>query len=277
MVYFHIDHGENELMATEITRQVEPTFMNAYWRHLLLALIVIGSLTAMLVQAPFGQDQKYHDFADSRLFFNIPNFGDVASNLVFLFAGLAGLKICFEKGLGRMANAWFVMFAGITLVGIASAYYHWNPTDQTLVWDRMSLTIGFMGLFVAILGEYVSEKFRYLLIPAVLAGVGSVLYWNWFDDLRFYYWIQMVPLLALPLIMMLYGARFSHQGLLLGGAIWYGLAKLAELGDKIIFANMGGLISGHTLKHIFAGVGCMSIAIMLRKREEIIRSQKNVA
>jgi hypothetical protein len=73
--------------------------------------------------------------------------------------------------------------------------------------------------------------------------------------------------------MLLYPPRYSHQHLLLGGAIWYGLAKLTELGDKIIFTNLGGMVSGHTLKHILAGVGCLSIAIMLQRRWKLARSE----
>lgn len=258
-------------MEQQITRLADRTFFDIYWRHFLLVLIVFGSLAAMLSQGPIGQDQNYHNFADSRALLGIPNFGDVASNLLFFLVGILGVKVCLERPLGRMESAWFVMFAGIALVGIASSYYHWNPNDYTLVWDRMSLTMGFMGLFIAILGEYVSEKFRHLLIPAVLIGVLSVLYWNWFDDLRFYYWIQLVPLVTLPFVMLLYPARYSRQRLLLGGAIWYGLAKLTELGDKTIFTNLGGVVSGHTLKHLLAGVGCLSIAIMLQKREALPR------
>ena len=257
-------------MEQQVTRPVDRTFFETYWRHFVLALIVFGSLGAMLSVAPFGQDQNYHNFADSRPLLGIPNFGDVASNLLFFLVGLAGIKICLGKSLGPFESAWFVMFAGIALVGIASSYYHWTPNDYTLVWDRMSLTIGFMWLFIAVLGEYVSEKFRFLLFPAVLMGVASVLYWNWFQDLRFYYWIQMVPLLTLPFVMLLYPARYSHQYLLLAGAIWYGLAKLAELGDKTVFAGTTASISGHTLKHILAGVGCMSIAIMLQRRRPLV-------
>src|SRR5688572_21179675 len=122
-------------------------------RHLLILLIVIGSLVFMFMQVPFGQDQEYHNFADQRGFLGIPNFGDVASTLAFILAGLYGLKVCFSKQLGPMQSAWIVSFVGVTLVGLASSYYHWNPTDETLVPDRMTLTIGFMGLFVAVLGE----------------------------------------------------------------------------------------------------------------------------
>ncbi len=240
-----------------------------YWRYLLILLIVFGSLVITLLQTPFAQDQHYHNFADSRSFLGVPNFGDVASNLGFLIAGLAGLKVCFKRRLGNLQSAWLVMFAGIALVGVASSYYHWTPNDHTLVWDRMSLTVGFMGLFVGLLGEYISERFRYLLIPAVLMGVSSVLYWKMFQDLRFYYWIQAIPLIVLPFIMLVFRPRYSHQWLVLAGAILYGLAKLAELGDKSVFSLTQGAISGHTIKHTLAAVGCWSILLALENRQSM--------
>lgn len=239
---------------------------------MIIAAVVAGSFLAMVSQPPFGQDQEYHRFADARGFLGIPNFGDVASNVAFLIAGIAGLKVCFTRSLGRLAAAWFVTFAGIALVGVASAYYHWNPNDQTLVWDRMALTVGFTGLFVAVLGEYINERFSWLLWPAVLLGVFSVLYWHWFGDLRFYYWTQLIPLLTLPFLMALYRPGYTHQWLLLAGALWYGFAKLAELWDKVVFAATQGIISGHTIKHLLAGVGCWSIALYLKQRHEPDRS-----
>ena len=50
------------------------------------------------------------------------------------------------------------------------------------------MTIGFMGLFVALLSEYVGGRLcRLLLVPALLIGFASVLYWQAFDDLRLSY------------------------------------------------------------------------------------------
>lgn len=255
----------DELAKPPVTR----TFPGVNWRHLVVLAIAAVSFAAMFSQAPFAQDQNYHRFADSRPFLGIPNFGDVASNIAFLIAGLAGLKVCLSKPMGSLRSAWIVSFAGIALVGVASSYYHWNPNDYTLVWDRMSLTVGFMGLFVAFLGEYVSERFRWFLWPAVLLGVFSVLYWHWAQDLRLYYWIQLIPLLLLPLVLALYKPKYSHGWLLLAGVGWYALAKLAELGDKVVFATAQGVISGHTIKHLLAGVGCWSIMLAVKRREPI--------
>lgn len=241
--------------------------MTKWWRHIVIALIMVGTFVAMFARAPFAQEQAYHDFADRRALFGIAYFGDVASNVAFLIAGLAGLAVCFrrERSGWSERSAWIIAFGGIALVGIGSSYYHLAPTDATLFWDRATMTVGFMGLLITVLGEYVSKRFNALLWPAVLIGLSSVVYWRLFDDLRFYYWIQLAPLLSLLFILLLFRPRYSNRWMLLVGLVWYGVAKLTELGDKFIFATTQNFISGHTLKHIFAGVGCYFMCLALRK------------
>jgi hypothetical protein len=250
---------------------IAPFFPKTYWRHFLMITIVIGSLALIFSQPPFGQNQNYHNFADQRTFFNIPNFLDVASNLTFLFVGIAGLRICFKNYPGSMHNAWIVLFAGITLVSAGSAYYHLEPSNQTLVWDRLPMTIGFIGLLIAILGEYINENFGWLILPALLLGFYSVIYWHWFDDLRFYIWVQSISLLIIPVVMTLYRARYSHQWMLLLALFFYALAKIAELNDEKIFVLSRELISGHTIKHLLAAAGCLTIVLMIQKREILKR------
>lgn len=244
--------------------------MTKWWRQIVIALILVGSLAAMFARAPFAQDQAYHDFADKRALFGIANFGDVASNIAFLIAGLVGLKACFERerSTWRERSAWIVAFGGIVLVSVGSSYYHLAPTDATLFWDRATMTIGFMGLLVAVLGEYVSERFNAMLWPAVLVGLASVVYWSLFDDLRFYYWIQLGPLVSLLFIILLFRPQYSNRWLLLAGLGWYGVAKLAELGDKVIFATTQDFVSGHTLKHLFAGIGCYFTCLALKGQHQ---------
>jgi hypothetical protein len=249
-------------------QSIAQSLLGIHRRHLLMMLIVFGSLTIMLSLSPFGQNPQYHNFADRRAFFGIPNFLDVASNFAFLIVGIFGLAICLKNRSGSMRNAWIILFAGITLVSVGSAYYHLNPNNQTLVWDRLPMTIGFMGLFAALLGEYISEQLgRYILIPALLLGFSSVIYWHLFDDLRFYIWIQLIPLLTIPVIMILYRPTYSHQWLLLAGLGWYALAKVAELADGQIFILSQGLISGHTVKHLLSALGCLTIVLMLQRRK----------
>ena len=250
---------------------VNHSFTKIYWRRILMIMIVFGSLAIMFSLPRFGQDPSYHSFADQREFFGIPNFFDVISNFAFLFVGIAGLRICFKKHLGRMRHCWLILFSGVSLVSIGSAYYHSNPIDHTLVWDRLPMTIGFTGLFVALLGEYISEKFRLLIIPALLLGLSSVVYWQWSDDLRFYIWVQTISLLIIPLVMILYRSHYSHQWMLLVALLFYALAKIAELNDKKIFELSSALVSGHTIKHLLAALGCLVIALMLQKRKLLER------
>ncbi len=245
-------------------------WLEANWRHLLMAAIVVGSLIAMFSLDPLAQPLEYHNFADRREFFGIPNFFDVASNLPFLFVGIAGLGICVANRLGEMRAAWIILFAGIALVSAGSAYYHWNPNSETLVWDRLPMTIGFMGLFAALLGEYVSERVgKILLVPALLLGAFSVFYWSRSDDLRLYIWVQLIPLLTIPIVMILYRARFSRAWMLLAALAFYAMAKLTELGDVKIFESSQNIISGHTIKHLLSAIGCLIILVMLRSRRPL--------
>ena len=240
------------------------------WRHALLFVIVVGSLTLMLTMQPFGQNPNYHQFADRRAFFGVPNFFDVMSNIPFLLVGVAGMRFSLGTRLASLRAAWFTFFAGVAIVSAGSAYYHWNLTNQTLVWDRLPMTIGFMGLFVALLAEYVSARLsRFLLVPALLLGFSSVLYWHWFDDLRFYYWIQLIPLLMVPAVMLLFRPKYSHQWLLLLALALYVLAKISETYDQEIFAFNLNHFSGHSLKHVLAAFGCFSVLVMLNTRKPV--------
>lgn len=248
-------------------KQATQTSFGIGWRHVLLLSIVIGSLVLVLSMQPFGQDQAYHDFGDRRTFFGIPNFFDVISNIPFLLVGIAGINFCFAARSVSFRAAWLTFFAGVAIVSVGSGYYHWNPTNETLVWDRLPMTIGFMGLFAALLAEYVNASFgRFLLAPAIMMGLFSVFYWHWFDDLRFYVWIQFIPLLTIPVLMMLFQSSYSRQWLLLVALACYMFAKLFEAYDREVFEFTQGLFSGHSLKHLMAALGCLSVLVLLETR-----------
>ncbi|MEK7483808.1 MAG: ceramidase domain-containing protein [Planctomycetota bacterium] len=246
------------------------SFFGIRGRYALLLFVVIGSLVFILSLPPFGQDLAYHNFADRRAFFGILNFFDVMSNIPFLVLGIAGMSFCRRNSLMSLRSAWVTFFAGVAIVSVGSAYYHWNPNNETLVWDRLPMTIGFMGLFNALLAEYVSVRLgRFLLVPAVLIGFSSVFYWHYFDDLRFYGWIQLIPLLIVPVVMILFRPNYSHQGLLLVALVCYMLAKLTEFYDQEVFVLTQNLFSGHSLKHLLTALGCFSVLLMLKIRRRI--------
>lgn len=242
-----------------------------YWREGVLILVALALLAAVMAAEPIPQDLDYHQFADRRALFGVPNFFNVASNVLFALVGLAGVAFCLGRRHGsRPSLSWTVLFLGTTLVAVGSAYYHWNPDNASLVWDRLPMTIALMGLFVALLSEHVSEKLEsILLIPALVAGAASVGWWRYTDDLRLYVWVQLVPLVTVALVVAMFPARYTRRGFLLYGLGFYVLAKLADLWDREIFALTDDTLSGHSAKHLLAALALLFVYLMLRWREPI--------
>lgn len=244
--------------------------MGMVWRQLLLLFIVLGTLAIILLMPVIAQNPGYHQFSDRRELLGVPNFFDVVSNIPFLLVGVAGVIHCRKSDLMVYRPAWITFFTGVAIVSIGSGYYHWNPTSETLVWDRLPMTIAFMGLFVALLSEYVDVRLgKVLLLPALLLGLASVLYWYKFDDLRLYIWVQLIPLLTVPVVMALFRPRYSHQWMLLLALGSYFLAKVTETYDREIFNFTQQLIGGHSIKHLLAAAGCFSVLLMLKKRRAL--------
>lgn len=228
-----------------------------------LAVAGVFSLSAI------AQDPAYHDFADKRGWLGIPNFGDVMGNLAFAVVGIAGLVRAhhrWPRHKGADYWLWTVFFAGVFLVAFGSGYYHLAPSNATLVWDRLPMTIAFMSLFSIVIRDRMHERWGLLLFPAFLViGIGSVWYWDWTEslgrgDLRPYALVQFYPVLAIILMIALFPPRHDGTAKYLFWTLgWYVAAKLLEHFDPQIFALTGHLVSGHTLKHVAAAVGvaCM--------------------
>jgi len=245
---------------------------------LLLALTTAVVAAVYLFVPPIPQDLAYHDFADIRRIFGIPRFGDVVSNLPFTAVGLAGLGALFLGWFGvppadaRARLPYAVFFAGVALVGPASAYYHWHPTNETLFWDRVFLTVAFMGLVAAILADRVHRGRAAGLILAALVAAGfiSVLSWSIGEaagtgDLRAYLLVQFYPLLAAPLVLWGFRDAVRVRSRFIAWAVGiYALAKIAELYDAEIFAALGGAVSGHTIKHLLAAFCPVAVIAMMR-------------
>ncbi len=242
------------------------------WRHALLLAILVGGTLAAFLADPIAQDPAYHLFADRRSLFGIPNFLDVVSNLPFALVGAAGLYFV-SRGTSGASNApaWRVFFTGVFLTALGSGYYHLAPDNDTLVWDRLPMTIAFMGFVAIVIGEYLSEPLaRRLLLPLLLAGAASVFYWAHTEalgrgDLRAYALVQFLPMLLIPLVIVLYRGR-SDLGPYVGWMIlFYIAAKLLEFFDTAVFAA-GDIVSGHSLKHVFAAMAPASLLYGLRQR-----------
>jgi len=241
--------------------------MLLYWREMLVGLLASGSFLAILFIAPIPQDPAYHQFADTRTVWGVPNFLNVVTSLPFLVVGLIG-AICGRAHQPMAASwSWRALFGAVTLVGFGSAYYHWAPSHWTLVWDRLPMAVGFMGLFVALLSENVNPKLEtILLVPMCWLAIFSVVYWHFTDDLRFYIWVQVSPLLVILILFLLFRGRHTHQAYLIAALGLYLLAKAAEVSDKSIFIMTQRQFSGHSLKHLLSALAIFIIYLMLNRR-----------
>lgn len=236
------------------------------WRYAFVVMVTVGSLLWILTLEPIAQDPAYHSFADRRAFLGIPNFIDVITSIPFLIIGLAGVRLCLGTKNETMRSAWLILFCGVALVSLGSGYYHLNPSDDSLVWDRLPMTIGFMGLFIALLGEYLNQRVATLLLyPALLLGLASVVFWVLSGDLRPYIWVQLLPLITIPTVMALFRSKIPQQWLLLVALGLYLLAKITELHDSAVFLGTWEMLSGHSLKHLLAAAATWCILVMLQK------------
>ena len=215
--------------------------------------LTVASLAGLLLLPPIPQDQDYHLFADQRTILGIPNFWNVVSNVPFLMVSAAGLRRFHRDA------ATVVFFLGVFLTGIGSSYYHWDPHDGALFWDRLPMTLSFAALLALVVRERVSEVAGTILLwPALAVGVFSLLLWRWTGDLRLYLWVQFFPALAALLLFSLYPAKYSDAYYWIVAIAFYALAKLFESTDKVIY-SAGVLGSGHTLKHLAAAAACFTI------------------
>ncbi len=254
--------------------------LSLHLRVALIAGIAVVSIGGYwLFAEPMKQPLSYHNFADQRTLFSVPHALNVLSNFPFVLFGILGIAFMLSERSRRPGvfldpvERWpyWTYFVGLLLTGIGSSYYHANPTNATLTWDRLPLAIMFMGLFTGILAERLHVAcVRWLLVPLVLFGMASVFYWDYTErlgagDLRFYFTVQFFPMLALPILLIFCPPRYTGTGDLVASLILYVLAKVLELMDEKVYTG-AGFVSGHTLKHLVSGVGSGFILLMLWRR-----------
>jgi hypothetical protein len=243
-------------------------------RHSILLFATLAAIIAVYARPAVPQDLAYHHFADQRSWFGIPNCLNVLSNMPFAIAGLLGLIATMRaRDRGNPWTRWpyVALFLGVALTTFGSGYYHLQPDNARLVWDRLPMTVGFMGLLTALLAERISVMAgRSLFGPLLLLGAGSVLYWYWSElrhagDLRLYILVQFGSLLLIVLILLLYPARTAGTGYIVAALGAYAVAKVFEAADNEIF-SIGHFVSGHTIKHLTAAAGVAFLVAMQRAK-----------
>ena len=252
-------------------------------RVAILSAAAIAVVVATAVQPPIHQPPSYHRFADHRSWLGIPNFMDVVSNLGLLIAGVMGVAFLLSAKSRRgwrfsdLRERWLymVVFAGVILTCFGSMYYHWNPNNQTLVWDRLPMTLIFTSLLAAVICQRISIRGGLIMeIFLVPIGLCTVIYWamgaaHGGGDLRYYLLVQILPIFGIPLILAFFTPRYTANRNLGYVLLFYVLAKACELLDRQIYAA-GHLISGHTWKHIFSAVAAYYLVRMLKTRKALI-------
>src|SRR5262249_5954530 len=95
-----------------------------------------------------GKDPSYHNFADQRTLLGIPHCLNLLSNIPFVIVAILGIRFLLRGALSHSTGpiqearerwCWIMLFIGVGLSGFGSAYYHWAPNNDTLVWDRLPM------------------------------------------------------------------------------------------------------------------------------------------
>ena len=231
--------------------------------HYILLGILVATIGFLLYIDPIPQPQAYHNFADQRRIWGIPNFWNVMSNLPMFFLGVYGLYLSFKNWSHRpdFTAQWIpiVLCAGMFLACFGSMYYHWAPDNHTLVWDRLPMTLMFMPILSLVVYDFMGAKAgKIAFFTLVPLGILSVFYWDYTEsigagDLRLYAFVQFFPMLIVPFLYWFSPKKVPYGKYILLILGWYILTKLAEHFDTEIY-NLLGFWSGHTIKHLLGSV-----------------------
>lgn len=240
---------------------------------LVVAMSVVAIAAALFIPA-MPQPVDYHDFADHREAFGIHNFLDVASNGAFLIVGVIGLVVSlgprarFEYSVERWP--YVVFFIGVLTTAVGSAYYHLAPDNETLFWDRLPMTVAFMALVASQIVDRINLRVGLgLLIPMLVLGAASVIYWRITEragdgNVMPYGILQGYSVFVL-LLMATLPSRYTRGNDFYWVFAWYVLSKLLETFDPQVL-QWGHIVSGHTLKHLAAAIAPLVVCQMLMRR-----------
>lgn len=236
-----------------------------------LMAVVLAGVVALAAAEPIPQNARYHLFADTRTLGEFRNYWNVVSNLPFLVVGLFGLLRMPRLSHDATRIGYGVICLSTALVGLGSAYYHAAPSNGSLLWDRLPMTLVFMGLLSLVLDERVFRQARPAVLGALCAvGIASALYWAWSEtqgqgDLRPYALVQFLPVVLVPLILLMYRKHYLNTGWWLGALACYATAKAFEYFDATIW-DATDAVGGHALKHLAAAAAVLCIVLAVPAR-----------
>ena len=248
--------------------------------------LVVLCIVALLIYGPIPQFANYHDFADQRTLFGIPNAADVLSNVGFAIVGIWAIaRLWPARGAPGIAAGWAgyaLFFVALILTAAGSSFYQWAPDNARLVWDRLPIALACAGLLSAVRAETHpgTDCAAWTFVLSAFA-VASVAWWYFTDrngagDLRPYLLLQGLPLLLIPLWQTSARSPVADRAALWSAIALYAMAKVAELNDHAIFAAAQE-ISGHTAKHLLAIAASAIIAarLVVRTRDQDIARRRS--
>lgn len=244
--------------------------------HRLPTVVTVCAALLLLVHGPIPQLPDYHGFADRTLLLGLPHAADVLTNIGFALVGLWGfarLRPMHQQPALRAGWPGYRLFLlGLMLTAMGSAFYHLSPDNARLVWDRLPIALACAGLLAAVRSELRpgSNAFRDAAFLALLA-VLSVAWWHFTElrgrgDLRPYILLQALPIVLIPLWQAIHAAPRGDRLWFGTALLLYVAAKVAELLDHQIAAQLGW-ISGHSLKHVLAAAAAAAIVWRLGRRQ----------
>ena len=193
--------------------------------------------------------QEYHNFVDKSSFYGIQNGKNILSNL---FVALPAFYLIYRE------QKISFLSINILLLAISSAYYHVNPSHNTIFMDMIFV----ISLNTIILSYFVDTDIGFWMY---IMGIVSVFYWKLYDNILPYEFLKIViPMYGLY---SLYGTKASNYIIpFLGLTI---LTRYSEYNDKKIYKATNKLISGHSLKHILGGIDIYIVILVLQKLNKI--------
>lgn len=236
--------------------------------YVLLIITFLAFLSLFFTQR-IPQDRMYHNFIDHINILTIPNFWNVVTNFFYLFFGLIGLRYALKQKHTQS----IIIYSATCFVFVGSSYYHLAPSNDTLVWDRLPMTVVFMSFLSIIISDFISQnRGKQLFFPLIFIGISSVFYWDYTElnnagDLRFYFLIQFLSLALIFLIILGYYSEFKRNLYIVLGL--YFLAKIAEIIDIQLYENIG--LSGHSIKHIISSFS-IYFFYLYQKKHRTMRS-----
>lgn len=250
--------------STQLEKQLGKLSSSDHRPKLLLVFALMLFSYAFYMK-PLPQNPDFYNFADTLPVLGIPNFWNVVTNLPFLMVGLFGIWFLMKSPRKDSLPYW-IYFGGVFLTGLGSSYFHWIPNADTLMWDRLPMTLAFSGFFAVLISSLVNRKWGFHLSWLLsIYGIVSVVYWRYTEsigqgDLRPYGLLQIGVLAYIPLTLVLYREKQKALVWVFAAFLAYVGAKFLEHHDHEVHSSLGAWIGGHPLKHLVAALATAFLA-----------------